>query len=56
MKLRPTKPAGFAVILTLSLTEVYRAALEMSSLRPSTQKGVSNGEATQLKRKEDYFN
>jgi hypothetical protein len=56
MKLRTPKFASFAGILTLSLTEVYRAGLEMSSLRPTTQNGVSNGEATQLKRKVDYFN
>jgi len=53
MKLRTPK---FAEIFTLGLIEVYRAGLEMSSQRPSTQNGVSNGKATQLKRKEDYFN
>jgi hypothetical protein len=56
MKLTIPKPADFAGILALSLTEVYRVGLEMSLLRPTTQNGVSNGEATQLKRKEDYFN
>jgi hypothetical protein len=53
MKLKTPK---FAEIFTLGLIEVYRVGLEMSLLRPTTQKGVSNGEATQLKRKEDYFN
>jgi hypothetical protein len=56
MKLRTPKPAYFAGTIAISLTEGYRAGLEMSSLRPTTQNGVSNGEATQLKRKEDYFN
>jgi hypothetical protein len=56
MKLRPHKLASFAGILALSMIEVDYEDLEIPWMRPTTQKGVSNGEATQLKRNVGYFN
>jgi hypothetical protein len=56
MKLRPHRLAGFAGILALSMIEVDCEGLEIPSMRPTTQNGVSNGEATQLKKSGCYVN